>query len=249
MSTRQKLINQIVDENYIHASILNFFGIKFYNYSDKTLEQVCRDKGLDLNAVVKKLESINSEKPGENLAIHKYPIDLIIEYLKHSHHIFVKHKLPYISQLISNLDNSRIDKSTKDLKFIFPFFVEDFIKHIYEEEDTLFTYILTLFNSLNFNKKPNISKLYYAMEKHSIRDYALQHSNDDHEMQGLRKMTNNYILSDPSDLHLKVIYAELNSFEKELSRHAQIENEILFPKALNLENEVSFKFKNFISCN
>jgi regulator of cell morphogenesis and NO signaling len=250
MSTiRQKLINQIVDENYIHASVLNFFGISFYNYSDKTLEQVCLEKGLNVDVVSKKLEAINIEKPEENLALHKYPVDLIIEYLKHSHHLFVKHKLPYISNLILNLDNSRIDKSIKDLKFIFPFFVEDFIKHIYEEEDTLFTYILTLYNSLSINKKPNIAKLYYAMEKHSIRDYALRHSNDDHEMQGLRNMTNNYILNDPSDMHLKVIYAELNSFESELSRHAQIENEILFPKALSLENEVSFKIKNFISSN
>lgn len=243
----QKLITQLVDENYVYASVLFFFGISFYNYSDKTLEQACREKGLDVKAVIKKLESINSSNPEINLELDKYPIDLVIEYLKHAHYIFVKHKLPYISKLINNLDNLNIDKSVKDLKFIFPFFVEDFIKHIYEEEDTLFTYILTLHNSLS--KNFNISKLYYEMEKHSIREYALQHSNDENDMQGIRQLTNNYTLPDSGNLHLKVIYAELKSFEEELERHAQIENEILFPKALSLENEVNLKIKNKISCN
>jgi regulator of cell morphogenesis and NO signaling len=245
--TKQKLINQIVDENYVHASVLFFFGISFYNYSDKTLEQACIEKGLDVNVVVKKLESISDVKPKENFTLDKYPVDLIIEYLKHTHHIFVKQKLPYLSKLISGLDNSKIDKSTKDLKFIFPFFVEDFIKHIYEEEDTLFTYILTLYNSLT--KKYNVSALYFAMEKHSIREYALQHSNDEDEMQGIKKLTNNYTLEDPSDIHLKVIYEELKSFGEELNQHARIENELLFPRALSLENEVSMKFRNRIQHN
>jgi regulator of cell morphogenesis and NO signaling len=87
------------------------------------------------------------------------------------------------------------------------------------------------------------------MEKHSIRDYALKHSADDDEMQGIRKLTNNYTVHDQNDLHLKVIYHELKSFEKDLQIHAGIENEILFPKALALENEVSMMFKSRISQN
>lgn len=242
---KQKLINQIVDENYVTASVLFFFGINFYNYSDKTLEQVCVDKGLDVNLVIKKLESIGTDAP-QNLALDKYPIDLIIEYLKHAHQIFVKQRLPYISKLIAELDNSTIDKSIKDLKFIFPFFVEDFIKHVYGEEDTLFTYILSLYNALN--KSHNISSIYYAMEKYSVREYALQH-NDEDEMKGLRQLTNNYSLEALNNTHLKVIFQELKSFDEELTKHARIENEILFPKALSLENEIKKQIQNRISCN
>ncbi|MBX9853325.1 MAG: hemerythrin domain-containing protein [Cytophagaceae bacterium] len=244
---RQKRIDQIIHENYVNASALFFFGISFYNYSEKTLEQVCQEKSLDVNTVIRKLESSNASQDSDEISLNKYPLDLIIEYLKHTHHIFVKHKLPYITKLISQLDNGKIDKSAKDLKFIFPFFVEDFIKHIYEEEDTLFTYILTLHNSLH--KKYNVSKLYFSMEKHSVREYALKHSTDDDEMEGIRKLTNNYSVENINDLHLKVIYLELKSFEENLRTHARIENEILFPKALALENEVNMLFKNRISSN
>jgi len=42
-----------------------------------------------------------------------------------------------------------------------------------------------------------------------------------------------------TDTHLKVIYQELQAFEKDLFVHARIENEVLFPKALNLEAKVA----------
>jgi regulator of cell morphogenesis and NO signaling len=115
-----KRINEIIDENYVHASVLFFFGISFYNYSDKTLEQVCMEKGLDVNTVIKSLES-TSEKPKDILALSNYPVDVIIEYLKRTHHVFVKQKLPYIAKLISHLKSATADKTVKDLKFIFSF--------------------------------------------------------------------------------------------------------------------------------
>lgn len=242
-----KRIHEIINDNYVHASVLFFFGISFYNYSEKTLEQVCSEKGLDLSMVIKNLENEGKNSVIDSRTLQQYPIDLVVEYLKHSHFIFIKHKLPYISKLISELDNQRTDKVSKDLKFVFPFFVEDFIRHVYEEEDTLFNYITVLHSALQ--KKPNVSRLYFAMEKHSIRDYALHHTMDDDEMMGIRDLTSNYTNSDSSDLHLHVIFQELKSFEAELIQHARIENEILFPKALALENEIAQKFKCWIPSN
>lgn len=243
----KKKIFQIIHENYAHASVLYFFGISFYNYSDQTLEQVCREKGLDLATVIRNLETPVANPLAQDIALQQYPVDLIIEYLKHSHFIFIKQKLPYISRLINSLDNSRDDRTSRDLKFMFPFFMEDFIRHVYEEEDTLFRYISILHAALQ--KKQNISRVYFAMEKHSINDYALQHTMDDDEMLGIRELTQNYTSCDPSDLHLKVILKELQAFDGELQKHARIENEILFPKALALEQEISMKFRNCIPRN
>jgi regulator of cell morphogenesis and NO signaling len=64
----------------------------------------------------------------------------------------------------------------------------------------------------------------------------------DDEMEGIRKITKDYHLTADAPLHVKVIYSELIQFEKTLKVHARIENEILFPKAMALENEVKKKF-------
>ncbi len=233
----KKQINEIVDENYVHASVLYHFGIRFYDYYGKTLEQVCKERQLNVKQVISRLESVNIQSQVPDITLSSYPIDIIIAYLKHTHYIFIKQRLPYLAKLIENFPEQYSKNIAKDLKFVFPLFVEDLIHHIYEEEDTLFSYITSLNHALTQTSYP-LNKLYLEMEQNSIQNFALEHDIDDDEMNGIRDITLNYSLKGTNNLHLRVIYAELQHFEQELRTHAKIENEILFPKALMLEKEV-----------
>jgi regulator of cell morphogenesis and NO signaling len=241
-------ISELVDQNYIHAYVLFYFGIKFYEYSTLTLEQVCRERGLKVEQVIREMESPTYLREAD-LPLVSYPIDLIIEYLKHSHFLFIKHKLPYIARLVESFKVSHPDYTQveRDLKIIFPLFVEDFIEHIYEEEDTLFSFIQVMEKSARSNTFP--AKLYYLMEKNSVHKFAMEHEAHDDEMQGIRNITKDYLLSPTVPLHVKVLYNELKGFEKSLITHARIENEILFPKAIALENKIKQSFADKIKFN
>ena len=245
---QKKKIGELVSENYLYASILYFFGIEFYNYSENTLEQICKEKGLNISIVAAKLEDAVKDKDHPQVPLVDFPIDLLIEYLKHAHHTFVKQKLPYLARCVDKLAlHSKNPHLAKDLKFVFPLFLEDFIKHIYEEEDVLFSYILSLNKVLN--NKMNINTVYFQMEKYTIHDFAIEHSSEEDEMSGMRKITNNYEITGTEDFLMKIIISELKALDEEMKIHAKIEDEILFPKALLLENEVKERFKKNISAN
>lgn len=238
---RHTSISALVDANYVHAYVLSYFGIRFYEYSEQTLSEVCSTCGLRVEQVMKELES-PSHMADAGLPLVSYPIDLIIQYLKHVHYIFIKHKLPYIAKLVEAFKAS--DESfaniERDLKIVLPLFIEDFIHHIYEEEDTLFNYINVLERASRGSYQP--AKLFYLLEKTSVHKFAMEHEVHDDEMEGIRKITNDYSLPPNAPLHVKVLYQELQEFEKNLIVHARIENDILFPKAMTLENQVK---KNF----
>jgi regulator of cell morphogenesis and NO signaling len=241
-------LDQLVDENYVHAYVLFYFGIRFDEYSELTLEEICQKKGLKVEQVVRELESPTHLKETD-LPLISYPIDLIIEYLKHSHFLYIKHKLPYIAKLVNcfKADQEEYKAVERDLKLVFPLFVEDFIHHIYKEEDTLFRYIKALERASKGSYIP--TKLYYLIEKHSVQKFAMEHEVHDDEMEGIRKITKEYKLQTGAPLQLKVIYNELKEFEKSLITHARIENEILFPKAMALERKVKDQFFSKISQN
>jgi regulator of cell morphogenesis and NO signaling len=235
----KKKIYDIVENNYTHASVLYHFGIHFYDVADKTLEEVCRQRGLNIHLVVNKLEGLYKNKPAnKNISFVQYPVNMVIEYLKHTHHLFIRYKLPYMLRLIEQLNiNKFADKQlAQDLQLVFPLFVHDFIRHIHEEEDTLFAYISKLDKARH--GITNMAELYYQMEKFSIHHFAVDHHNEDDEMNGIREITNQYCIAPDADLHMRVIYSELQAFEEALRVHAGIEDEILFPKAMRLENEV-----------
>lgn len=234
-------IQELVDKNYVHGYVLFYLGIRFYEYSELTLTQVCAKRGLKVEQVVKELESPTHLQEAD-LPLISYPIDLIIEYLKHSHFLFIKHKLPYIARLVESFKAKHDDylQIERDLKMVFPLFVADFIEHIYREEDTLFHYILALEKASKGKFPPG--KLFYMMEKNSVQKFAMEHEAHDDEMEGIRKITRDYQLFDRAPLHVRVIYNELKSFEKSLVTHARIENEILLPKAMGIESAVRKRF-------
>jgi regulator of cell morphogenesis and NO signaling len=235
---KHRMIGDLVDQDNVRAYVLYYFGIRFYEYSTQTLEQACLEKGLKVENVVRELEQPGEHFREADLPLISYPVDLIIEYLKHAHFLFVKHKLPYIARLVESFSagHEKYVAVEKDLKVLFPLFIEDFIHHIYEEEDTLFSYIHQLEKA--FKGSYNPSEVYFHMEKNSLQRFAMEHEAHDDEMRGIRKITKDYFLTPDAPLHVKVIYTELTAFEKNLQMHARIENEILFPKAMALESQI-----------
>lgn len=146
VSIHNRQIGDLVNQNKVRAYVLHYFGIRFYEYPEKTLEQICKEKELSVERVIRELESPAAMFLEEDLPLISYPIDLIMEYLKHAHFLFIKRKLPYIAGLIDNFkaDHADYESIERDLKTFFPMFLEDFIHHIYEEEDSLFVYIHAL---------------------------------------------------------------------------------------------------------
>lgn len=243
-------IKSLVSSNYIYASVLYYFGIEFYRVSNHTLEEVCRKQGLKIEHVIAKLEqAAKISKKNELREMINFPINLIIQYLKHAHSIFIKKDLPYIANLIENISPEYREHQAliDDLKLVFPLFAEDFIHHIYQEEDSLFSYIQVILAAkeqgyLNPDQ-------YMKMEKYSLQHFAMEHAEHDDEMHGVSKILKQYTLSRSAPLHLQVIFSELKDFQEKLRIHALVENHILFPKALELENQIVKDYKEVIKYN
>ena len=82
------------------------------------------------------------------------------------------------------------------------------------------------------------------MKKISLKEIAKEHLDEDSEMEGIRGLTKNYSIDNIENLHLKVIFQELKAFDMELDIHSKIENDILFPRAIDLQDKVSDQIRN-----
>ena len=239
MELIKKRISELVKDNPTYAKALHFLGIYFDNYAEKTLEEVCAERNLNPELLRKNLEEAGAANSNQTeLTFTDYPVDLVVQYLRHAHHLFIKTRLPYLSRLVESLDPAGFDnpQTADDLKFVFPLFCRDYIVHLYEEEDTLFTYIEQLLAAKH--RPANPADLYFLMEKNSIARFAAGHAAHDDTMHGIRELTGGFTIGANAGLTAEVVMSELRLFEQELTIHANIEDNILFPKALLLENEV-----------
>ncbi len=242
---RNKTILELVSDNHLLAAAFHFLGIQFENHNEHTLADICKQRGWDENTITQKIDEIlASNKNAINLDV--LPIDLLIEYLKHIHYIFIKQRLPFISDIIKNFEGEN-PAIKAELKMVFPLFLQEFVEHIYEEEDTLFNYIILLNNADKDNAKLN--KVQAKMMDNSIRHYQSDHELHDDPFKGLRRLTNNFEMDDSFDLKTRVAIAELKKLDEELHYHAKVENDILFPKALQLERKVLALLRSKIAIN
>jgi regulator of cell morphogenesis and NO signaling len=154
-----------------------------------------------------------------------------------------------MARLIEDLNEDLIPNAglVRDLKVLFPLFVEDFIHHIHDEEDTLFKYVLTLQRASLGDYQ--WGGLYYQMKKYQMSFFALDHHSHDDEMRGIREFTRDYELGENPSLHLQVLFSELEALEEDLKIHAQIEDELLMPKGLRLESLVKEMIKQHAKYN
>jgi regulator of cell morphogenesis and NO signaling len=246
ISFTQKTIKQIVSDNPAIAAALRFLGIHFNDYNEHTLLEICNQKSWKLEMILMKIENLLKSPSDNKIKFDELPIDLMVEYLKHNHYVFIKEKLPFITELVQNFDGNHLEIK-RELQFVIPLFIEDFIEHIYEEEDTLFGYILLLDKAI---KDPSLlHKAQSRMMENSIKLFQNDHEVHEDQLRGLRRMTNNFEICQDYDLSTRIVISELNKLDSELKFHAKIENDILFPKALVLERHVLALIRSKIALN
>lgn len=242
------LVGDLVSENYVFAAVLHYFGISFYQYPTHSLETVCKKHKVHASQLITELESWAARKEPTNEELFLNPIEVLIAYLKKKHYYFVRQELPFLSNMIAGITTEpKYNQLLADLRIMFPLFVDDFIHHIHEEESSLFKRI-ELLQDIEDNRFSILDAL-SIIEKTPICMLADQHEIHDDEMEGIRKLTSDYSLDEDAPLAMKVLYNELQNFERELRMHAKIEDELLFPKAVELEREAYRQLRKKIKTN
>lgn len=237
---RDKTIADLVQEHYALAYVLFYYGIEYVHHTQKTLDELCSEKDLVIDHVVAAYEDIRqgNDPQAAGLDLAQLPLSLVLQYLRHNHLTFIQKRLPFLKQLLARLhDSGRNLTGVNEVQAIFPLFAEKLIAHIYEEEDLIFEQVIRLL-SMQDNQSP--AQLYEWFDTLNLVSVAhfmdLHDSDDDDEMADIRTITNNYSLEGP--IQVRVLMEELRAFDNELKVHARIENDIFFPKAVELESAV-----------
>lgn len=161
------------------------------------------------------------------LQLKSFPIPVILDYLEKTHRYYLNTKLLEIEQSIQNL-YSRIPEN-EQLPYLAAFF--DWVQknltfHIQMEEQQLFPYIKSL---LQTKKRKG---------DFGIRSF-MDHHSDMVELQ-ISEVKKHIVRAQQTATELfpfRILLQQLDDFEKDLRIHAQIEEEVLIPLALELEDK------------
>jgi len=113
----------------------------------------------------------------------------------------------------------------------------DLDSHLLKEENILFPYILKL-HKASLEKDSNKEE-FFGTIKNPITCMKSEHDTAGDEIKELRVLTNNYTVPADGCNTYRVAFKKLEEFEADLFTHIHLENNILFPKAIELESKLT----------
>ncbi|MCU0359192.1 MAG: iron-sulfur cluster repair di-iron protein [Bacteroidia bacterium] len=231
----EKSIGQQVVENYRKAEIFKKYGIDFCCGGKKTLSKVCKEKNLDLNLIMNELNKAESAQGFASQNFQAWDAGFLAEYIVNTHHKYVKSAIPFLLELTKKV--ARVHGADRpeliDIATLFADVADELTAHMFKEEQVLFPYIKQL-SASHVNPATQQFPAFSSVEQPIL---MMEH---EHEAVGelfltIRTLSDNFTPPESACNSYRVSYSKLKEFEEDLHQHIHLENNILFPKALELE--------------
>lgn len=153
--------------------------------------------------------------------------DLIAD-IEQTHHAYTRDALEQIAGLLEAAGTA----SPPALRHCVDELQADLIPHLMKEEQVLFPYIIAL-----ENHPENPPYACFGSVANPIRMMQMEHTRVKTLLISLRELTSQYAPGD--DAQLNALYAALAALDQDLEQHIQTEDEVLFPRMLQLEQNLA----------
>jgi len=233
--TEQTTIREIVADDFRTAAVFQKFGLDFCCGGGKTIDDACRERDLDPRVVLGELDKVHTAPSNGTPKFNAWDTAFLIDYIVHNHHRYVREAIPIIlghTRKVATVHGGRHPETIRVAEG-FAQTARDLEMHMRKEEEVLFPHIKRLVQAEREGERIGLPP--FGSVRNPIRMMEAEHVVAGDEMAEIRSLTNGYTPPADACMTYRVSYQELEQFEDDLHRHVHLENNILFPKAVELE--------------
>lgn len=219
-------VADIVVKNINTAKVFKKYKIDYSINGQLSIQEVCRNKKLDFKKILTELKNTN-QSISYLKSYNTWDLDFLIDFIIKLHHDYTIDKLQTITKLIENAFTKHGKNYAVFIKIkeLFLEFSTDLIAHMKIEELEIFPTIREIYQNksiLEKDKEINLKKI------------QSDHKKIYNTLKLIAAITKNYTYPNTESNVIKALFYMFRNFEKDFEQHIHIENNILFPKAINL---------------
>ncbi|WP_338377890.1 iron-sulfur cluster repair di-iron protein [uncultured Flavobacterium sp.] len=232
----QPTIGEYVAKDFRTASVFSKYGIDFCCKGNRTIEEACEKKGMDFSQVENEVTQLLETKSDGAIDFKSWPSDLLIDYIEKTHHRYVEEKSIVLVAFLDKLCKVHGHNHPElfAIKELFDGCAGELAQHMKKEELILFPFIKKMENALRTGEA--IEEPHFGTVENPIAMMKHEHENEGDRFVKIAALTNNYTPPTDACNTYKVTFSMLQEFEQDLHKHIHLENNILFPKALEMHN-------------
>ena len=231
-----KTVREIAVEQPGASRVFENLGIDYCCGGEKALQEACLPAGMPTESVVTLLEEARNgaSSASETRDWNSAPLCELVAYIVTKHHAFTREELPWLNQLLVKVCSHREHHpELRNLEVIFRGLEVELIGHMLKEEHILFPYIEALETAVANGE--TVPTPLFGTVRNPVRMMMQEHDDAGEALRGLREVSSNYQVPADGCISFRMLYQALEEFEKDLHQHIHLENNILFPRAVELE--------------
>ncbi len=219
-------IGEIVAADFRAATVFKEAGIDFCCGGKMSLEEACREKGIDREAIENKLADLDSAPADEAHNFKDWDPGFLCDYIMNTHHKYVLKSLPELLFYTGKIAAVHGENHPELLEVaaLFAEINRELQQHLKNEEDVLFPAIKEYLSSGSVESKSLIGN--------QITKLSAEHEFAGGAMDKINSITINYKVPEDGCNTYNVSFRLLQQFEDDLHVHVHLENNILFPNIL-----------------
>jgi regulator of cell morphogenesis and NO signaling len=235
--TKEKTVRQIALESSTATRIFEQFGIDYCCGGNRPLEQACQAAKINFEQVLDALDLAqqSNEAVQPNRDWQSAPLSDLIAHIERKHHTFVRSEIERLGPLFDKVCGVHGKTHTEllEARSVFDDLRQELTMHLMKEEKVLFPYVRRL-EEARLQKEP-IAPAPFGSVRHPISMMEHEHDSAGEALRSLRSLTSGYTAPEEACVSYKALYRALAEFEADLHQHIHLENNILFPRATEME--------------
>ena len=201
-----------------------------------TLADVCEKKNVPLNLVLSELSSTLVTRPTETDGHWMTcPLAELSAYIVAEHHEYAKRELPRLTALALKVQSrqGQAHQELNKIRELVDAVSSDMTIHMLKEEQVLFPRLKLLEESAQAEVAP--PPAFFGALINPIRHMMSDHDDTSELLQSIRALANDYNFPEGACASYQALYSGLEAMERDTYQHIHLENDILFPRALEFE--------------
>jgi regulator of cell morphogenesis and NO signaling len=235
MTASATTVREIALEQPASIRIFEKFGIDYCCGGRKPLAQACQERSLDLQTVLAALESAAQDADKPTPEWTSASLEALCQHIVTAHHEYIRREIPRLWQLAQKVVARHGDTHPELIRIqeLIRGAGEDLIQHLGKEEQILFPSIINMERNLATCGPRSLGC--FGSIRNPIRVMMSEHDAAGEALAEIRRLSNDFTPPEGACPTYRGYLHALEEFEQDLHRHVHLENNILFPRAIDID--------------
>jgi regulator of cell morphogenesis and NO signaling len=235
--TTERTVRELALGNPAATRVFEKLGIDYCCGGNQSLEQACRTANLPIDQVLDALEAAEaaSQPAGKDRDWQREPLADLVAHITSTHHKYTRAEIARLAPLFDKVCSVHGENhpELQSMKARFRGLASELTMHMMKEEMMLFPYIVRMEEAV-IQKEPILPPPFGSVQN-PVSMMMHEHDSAGEALRDLRQASNGYAAPTDACVSYQTLYRALVELETDLHQHIHLENNILFPRAIAME--------------